>query len=77
MCLPAAHKGNKWAVSDAGVAALMGEAALRSAALNVWINLGAISDKGFVEQEGSRLDALLEGKSELKEEVFKVVRAKL
>ena len=77
MCLPAAHKGNKWAVSDAGVAALMGEAALRSAALNVWINLGSISDKDFVEREGSRLDALLKGKSELKEEVFEVVRAKL
>jgi formiminotetrahydrofolate cyclodeaminase len=77
MCLPAAHKGNKWAVSDAGVAALMGEAALRSAALNVWINLGAIADEDFVEKEGARLDALLAGKSELKEEVFDVVRAKL
>ena len=77
MCLPAAHKGNKWAVSDAGVAALMGEAALRSAALNVWINLGAITDEDFVAEEGARLDALLTGKSELKEKVFEVVRAKL
>ncbi|NIV32337.1 MAG: methenyltetrahydrofolate cyclohydrolase, partial [Anaerolineae bacterium] len=34
LCMPAAEKGNKWAVSDAGVAVLMAEAALRSAALN-------------------------------------------
>jgi len=77
LCLPAAHKGNKWAVSDAGVAALMGEAALRSAALNVWINLGAITDEEFVKKESAKLEALLAGKSDLKEEVFSVVRAKL
>jgi len=39
LCMPAAEKGNKGAVSDAGVAVLMAEAALRSAALNVLINL--------------------------------------
>jgi formiminotetrahydrofolate cyclodeaminase len=32
LCMPAAEKGNKWAVSDAGVAVLMAEAALRSGA---------------------------------------------
>jgi len=31
LCMPAAEKGNKWAVSDAGVAVLMAEAALRRA----------------------------------------------
>jgi formiminotetrahydrofolate cyclodeaminase len=42
LCQPAAEKGNKNAVSDAGVAILLAEAGLRSAALNILINLGWI-----------------------------------
>jgi len=37
---PIAEKGNKNVISDAGVAVLAGQAALRSAALNVYINIG-------------------------------------
>ena len=77
LCTPAAEKGNVNAVSDAGVAALMAEAGLRSAALNVLINLGAIKDEDFVERERARLDALLEGKSELKEKIYKLVVERL
>lgn len=77
LCIPAAEKGNVNAVSDAGVAALMAEAGLRSAALNVLINLGAIRDEDFVERERARLDALLEGKSELKEKIYKLVVERL
>jgi formiminotetrahydrofolate cyclodeaminase len=77
LCPDSAEKGNVLAVSDVGVAALMAEAALRAAALNVWINLGSINDEAFVTREGARLDALLEGKAELKERILKDVRAKL
>jgi len=77
LCTPVAEKGNVRIVSDVGVAALLAEASLRSAALNVLINLGAIKDREFVEREGARLDALLEGKSELKEEVYELVVEKL
>ncbi|MFQ5873460.1 MAG: cyclodeaminase/cyclohydrolase family protein [Dehalococcoidia bacterium] len=77
LCIPVAEKGNVRAVSDVGVAALMAEAGLRGAALNVLINLGAIEDEGFCRREGARLDALLEGKSELKEEIYKLVEDKL
>jgi formiminotetrahydrofolate cyclodeaminase len=55
----------------------MAEAGLRSAALNVLINLKSIKDDEFVEREGAKLDSLLEGKSELKEEVYKLVVRKL
>ncbi len=65
------------AVSDAGVAALMAEAGLRSAALNILINLGAIKDEDFVKRERARLDALLEGKSALKDEIYDLVVEKL
>lgn len=77
LCPETAEKGNLRAVSDVGVGALMAEAALRAAALNVWINLGSIKDQDFVLKEGGRLKALLEGTAQLKEEILKDVEAKL
>jgi formiminotetrahydrofolate cyclodeaminase len=77
LCPESAEKGNVRAVSDVGVGALMAEAALRAAALNVWINLGSIKDEDFVQREGERLKALLEGKAQQKEEILKDVEAKL
>jgi len=77
LCPESAEKGNIRAVSDVGVGALMAEAALRAAAVNVWINLGSIRDESFVQRESARLDAALEGKAELKEEIMKDVQAKL
>jgi len=77
LCRPAAEKGNINAVSDAGVAVLMAEAGLRSAALNVLINLAQIKDDAFVKEARTRLDALLEGKSALREEIYGLVVKKL
>jgi len=79
LCMPAAEKGNKWAVSDAGVAVLMAEAALRSAALNVLINLGssALKDEEFVADRRARLDALLQGKGVMRDEIYDYVVSKL
>ena len=77
LCPESAEKGNMRAVSDVGVGALMAEAALRAAALNVWINLGSINDESFVEREGARLEHLLQGKAALKEAIFKDVKSKL
>jgi methenyltetrahydrofolate cyclohydrolase len=77
LCTPAAEKGNVNAVSDAGVAALAAETGLRSAALNVLINLGVIEDKAFVQEQRTKLDQLLSGKPELKERVYTLVVCKL
>ena len=77
LCPEAAQKGNVNAVSDVGVGALMAEAALRAAALNVLINLGSIKDQAFVQQERAKLDALLAGKAQLKEQIVRDVEAKL
>ena len=77
LCMPAAEKGNKWAVSDAGVAVLMAEAALRSAALNVLINLGTLKDEEFVADRRAKLDALLEGKGIMRDEIYDFVVSKL
>ncbi len=77
LCMPAAEKGNKWAVSDAGVAVLMAEASLRSAALNVLINLGSLKDKEFVAEKRAELDALLEGKGTMRDEIYDYVASRL
>jgi methenyltetrahydrofolate cyclohydrolase len=52
------EKGNKNALSDAGVAALMISAACEGAALNVQINLGSIKDPIFVETNKTAAQAL-------------------
>jgi len=77
LCRPAAEKGSVWAVSDAGVAVLMAEAALRGAALNVLINLGSLKDKEFAAQKRARLDSLLEGKGVMRDKIYDLVVEKL
>ncbi len=73
LCLPAAQKGNKWAVSDAGVGALLAEASMRGALLNVEINLASIKDAAFVSAMRERMARITTGKAELKEQVMSVV----
>lgn len=53
----AAH-GNKNAASDAGAGALMAEAGLRAALLNVEINLGLIQDAAFVSKMRAAVEPL-------------------
>jgi len=77
LCMPVAEMGNVGAVSDAGVAALAAEAGMRSAALNVLINLGMIEDRDYVARERARLDQMMAGMSELKEKVVAYVISKL
>ena len=61
LCKPVAEQGNKNVISDAGVAVLAAQAALRSAALNVYINVPGIKDKTFAEDRAAQLDAILKG----------------
>ena len=77
ICRPAAEKGNTNAVSDVGVGILMAEAGLRSAALNVLINLGWIKDENFVRERRNKLESLLKGKPALRDEIYKLVESKL
>ena len=72
-----AKKGNTNVISDAGVALLAGYAGLRSAALNVYINIGGIKDKEFADDRRQQLEALLDGLEVFKEDVYNLVKSKL
>jgi len=67
-----AEYGNHFLASDAGVAALFAEAALRASAINVRVNLATIDDPSFIKQQEHRLDTLLEGTPTLKEEILAI-----
>lgn len=73
----AADIGNVGAVSDAGVAALLADAAARSAALNVKINLGTIRDQAFNEEKWAGIQDILSRTQDIKDRVVEVTYRKL
>ncbi len=73
LALPAARMGNKWAVSDAGVGALFGEACLRAALLNVEINLASINDAAYVAEMRRKMASLEGAATATKEQVMEIV----
>lgn len=77
LSLPAAEKGNPNAVSDAGVAALLAEAAAQSAALNVKINLAWIEDTEFKTNAWTRVEAALTETARLRETVLNLTYSKI
>ncbi len=72
-----AEKGNLNVVSDAGVAAVAAYAALRSAALNVYINIGNIRDQSFAAGRRAELERLLQGADSEAEAIYSLVKSKL
>jgi formiminotetrahydrofolate cyclodeaminase len=72
-----ADKGNLNVISDAGVAVLAGQAALRSAALNVLTNAKMIKDKDFAQAKLDELEGLTSGAAGATEDAYGVVQGKL
>lgn len=73
----AAEKGNVGVISDAGVAVMAGYGALKSAALNVYINAAGLKDRVFADAKLAELEAILDGADAAAEEVYQIVKAKL
>lgn len=73
----AADKGNTGVISDAGVAAMAGYGALKSAALNVYINAGSLKDRTFADARLAELEMILNGADVATEEVYQMVKNKL
>jgi formiminotetrahydrofolate cyclodeaminase len=55
----AAEKGNTNVITDAGVSVVSAYAALKSSALNVYINVGSISDKRYGAEKLAELEKIL------------------
>ncbi|HYY16140.1 MAG TPA: cyclodeaminase/cyclohydrolase family protein [Gammaproteobacteria bacterium] len=72
-----AEKGNLNVISDAGVAVFAAYAALRSAALNVYINARGIKDEAFAKARLAELEKILEGMDTLTESIYQRVNGKL
>jgi len=73
----ATEKGNVNLITDAGAAVMSAYAGLKTAALNVYINLGAIKDSEFSDSRRATLNVLLEGVDIRSEEIYQRVVAKL
>jgi methenyltetrahydrofolate cyclohydrolase len=69
--------GYSGVISDAGVAVLAANAALRSASLNVYINAPSLKDKEFARQVTTEMDELLEAGAQRCEAVYALVRGRL
>ncbi len=77
LSLPAAEKGNVNAVSDAGVAALLADAAAQAAALNVRINLAWIEDADFKRDTWARIETVLSETARLRDVVLAMTYDKI
>jgi len=77
VCAEAAAKGNLNVISDAGVAVMASYAALKSAALNVYINAGSIKDEAFSKQSVATIDALIADAELDSQSIFELVKSKL
>jgi formiminotetrahydrofolate cyclodeaminase len=73
----AVDKGNTSVISDAGVAVMAGYGALKSAALNVYINAASLKDRAFADAKLAELEIILNGADVAAEEVYQAVKAKL
>lgn len=73
----AAEHGNLGVISDAGVAVMAGYAGLKSAALNVYINVNSIKDQAFADEKRSELESILNNADVASEEIYQLVKSKL
>lgn len=68
-----AQKGSRLAVSDAGVGAALCRSALEGAALNVYINTKAMTDRDCAEKTNARADVMLANAAVKAAEIYKTV----
>jgi len=73
----AGEKGYAGVISDAGVGALAANSALRSAALNVYINAPALKDRDYALAATAEMEKLIEQCAKESESVFALVRSRL
>lgn len=69
--------GNTMAISDAGVAAYLAEAALNAALLSVDINIPEIKDQAFVEEARAHKESLIKQAEKLRSAALSVIASRM
>jgi glutamate formiminotransferase/formiminotetrahydrofolate cyclodeaminase len=77
LCEPIAERGNPRLVSDAGVAAILADAALHASALNVRANYPTLREAGVRDESEAVLARLFGAANELRPRVLALVEKKL
>lgn len=72
-----AEKGNPNAITDAGIAALMSQAAIKSAAFNVRVNLKSIKDEKLYDKYSKEMEGILTDTDTLVHETLEIVNSRL
>jgi formiminotetrahydrofolate cyclodeaminase len=72
-----AEKGSRLAVSDAGIAGVLGEAAVEAAAFNVWINLASSENVEYRTRTGERIQRLIEEAHVLRQRIAATTRSRM
>lgn len=70
-------QGNPNLITDVGVGVLLAEASLKSAALNVKINLSFIKDEKYKRETNKTLGEVLSQASQIKNETLKVIEQRM
>jgi len=73
VALVVAEKGNQNSITDAAVSALMANAGVQSAILNVEINLGSIKDEAFVNKISNEVEELKKKSKKKTDEIMEIV----
>lgn len=76
-CERALELASRSVISDIGVGALLAEAALRGAALNVMVNLASLTDSTQVKTLSEELDRSLEGAGEQRRRITDFVESRV
>ena len=74
---PLLEKGNQNLISDVGVAVLLAESALRSAVLNVEINLSYIKDEALCQETRDKLRPIVTEAADLKSKIYDRVKSSI
>lgn len=73
----AAEKGNPGVVSDAGAAVMAAYGALKSSALNVYINAGSLKDRAYAEAKLAELEQATKDIDKVVDGIYQIVKARL
>jgi formiminotetrahydrofolate cyclodeaminase len=73
----AAEKGNPGVVTDAGAAVMAAYGALKSSALNVYINAGSLKDAAYAEAKLAELEQATKDIDVLVDSIYKTVKVRL